>query len=70
MKNANFGPQHTITSVRKDRDGEVLKITVQLPMRFGWFERVRLNVVGNGSFNLNSIQYTIFLMIVMVSISA
>lgn len=59
MRKANLGPQHSITSVRKDRNGEVLKVTVQLPMQFGWFERVRLNVVSNGSFDLNSVQYDI-----------
>lgn len=59
MRKANFEPQHTITSVRRDRDGEVLKVTVQLPMQLGWFERVRLNVVNAGSSDLNSIQYDI-----------
>lgn len=59
MRKANSGTQHTITSVRKDRNGEVLKVTVRLPMKFGWFERVRLNVVSNASFDLNSVQYDI-----------
>lgn len=59
MRKANLEPQHSIISVRKDRNGEVLKVTVQLPMQLGWFERVRLNVVSNGSFDLNSVQYTI-----------
>lgn len=59
MRKANFEPQHTITSLRKDCNGEVLKVTVQLPMQLGWFERVRLNVVNSGSFDLNSVQYDI-----------
>ncbi len=66
MRKANSGTQHTITSVRKDRNGEVLKVTVRLPMKFGWFERVRLNVVSNASFDLNSVQYDILMLGMMM----
>lgn len=59
MRKANFELRHSITSIRRDCNGEVLKVTVQLPMQLGWFERVRLNVVSGASFDMNSIQYAI-----------
>lgn len=59
MKKANLKPQHQIVSLRRNPDGEVLKVTVQLPMQFGWFERVRLNVVNSGSFDLDGVPYDI-----------
>lgn len=59
MRKAHLEPMHQIISLRKTDDGEVLKVTVQLPMELGWFERVRLNVIGNNSFELNSVSYDI-----------
>lgn len=59
MKKANLEPQHHVISIDKYPDGETLKIIVELPMQFGWFERVRLNIVNAGSFDLNSVQYDI-----------
>lgn len=56
MKKANLEPQHHVISIDKYPDGETLKIIVELPMQFGWFERVRLNIVNAGSFDLNSVQ--------------
>ncbi len=59
MKKANLEPHHHIISIKKYHNGESLKVTVRLPMRLGWFERVRLNVINAGNFDLNSVQYDI-----------
>lgn len=53
MKKANLVPVHQIITLRKNSDGEVLKAIIKLPLRLGWFERVRLNVVKSGNFDLN-----------------
>ena len=50
MRKANLSPKHRITSVEKRDDYEKLKISVQIPMEFGWIERVKFII---STVNLN-----------------
>ncbi len=52
-------PFHTIVSLQKGDNWERFRITIHLPLADGWFERVRLNVIGSESFNLNGVTYDI-----------
>ena len=52
-------PFHTIVSLEKGDNWERFRITIHLPLVDGWFERVRLNVIGSESFNLNGVTYDI-----------
>lgn len=55
MASKDLRPNHSIVPVSKQTSeaASALKVTIRLPLEYGWFERVRLNVVGNGSFELN-----------------
>ncbi len=53
MCKLNLQTFHTMVSLKKESDCETFKVTVNLPLDNGWFERVRLNVIGSGSFDLN-----------------
>lgn len=50
---------HTITSLEKGEDWERFKIKVYLPLKDGWFERVRLHVLTSDSFDWNGMEYEI-----------
>ncbi len=50
-------PFHTIISLEKGDDWERFKVTICLPLVEGWFERVKLKVIGNGSFDLSGTTY-------------
>ncbi len=52
-------PFHTIVSLEKGDNWERFRITIHLPLADGWFERVRLNVIGSENFNLNGVPYDI-----------
>lgn len=55
----NLQPSHEIVSLSKDTNYEIFRLTVRLPLQNGWFERVRFNVISNGSFGLNGRPYDI-----------
>lgn len=59
MCKLSLEPFHTIVSLEKGDDWERFKITVHLPLTDGWFERVKMNVIGNENFNLNGVAYDI-----------
>ena len=54
MASKNLRPTHSIVPVSKQTSeaAAALKVTIRLPLEYGWFEQVRLNVVGNGSSEL------------------
>lgn len=59
MCKLSLEPFRTIVSLEKGKDWERFKITVHLPLADGWFERVKINVIGNENFNLNGVAYDI-----------
>lgn len=59
MKATNLRPMHSITPITHHSDSADLKVCIRIPMEYGWIERVRLNVVRNGSFDLGGTPYEI-----------
>lgn len=52
-------PFHTIVPLEKGNNWERFRITIHLPLVDGWFEKVRVNVIGSDNCNLNGVVYDI-----------
>lgn len=52
MNEAILRPMHSITPIFCHDDSADFKVLVRIPLEYGWNEKVRLNVVKNGSFDL------------------
>ena len=54
MASKSLRPNHSIVPVNNQNSDAMsaLKVTIRLPLEYGWYEQVRLNVVESGSFNM------------------
>lgn len=60
MREPNLSPKYQIISLEKGSDWERLKVTISLPMKDGWFERVSMHILNSDFYLLgepNKIQH-------------
>lgn len=56
---ANLRPKHKIAYVETGKDSAVLRINLWLPMSYGWFESVKIYIIGCNSYELNGKEFRI-----------